>query len=178
MEAFIQISKINDFLYSPQSLYLHSVYESFSQDTYQETPQKIGTLNHQNIENGTYSSAKRYIQGMSVYSEKYNLGGKIDIYDSETKTLIERKTKINKVYEGHRYQLYAQMFALEEMGYPVEKLCIQSLQDNVRYTIPLPMPFEVTAFEKVIERMRSYDATQKDPSVYRCDLSIYRHLSY
>lgn len=178
MEGYIQISKINDFLYSPQSLYLHSVYESFNKDTYQEAPQKIGTLNHQNIEEGRYSSAKRFLQGISVYSEKYNVGGKIDIYDVQTRTLIERKTRINKVYEGLKYQLYAQMFALEEMGHPVEKLCIQSLRDNVRYAIPLPDAFDIYGFERTLAQIRSYDASKKDPSVYRCDMSIYRHLSY
>lgn len=69
MEPYIQISKINDFLYSPKSLYIHSVYESFNQSVYHESPQKVGTLVHQNIEAGTYTTAKRYIQGMAVYGK-------------------------------------------------------------------------------------------------------------
>ena len=94
MEEYIQISKINDFLYSPKSLYLHSVYESFDQDIYHEEPQKVGKLNHENIDQGKYSTAKKFLQGIPVYSEKYNIGGKIDIYDCEKKALIERKTKV------------------------------------------------------------------------------------
>ena len=178
MESYIQISKINDFLYSPKSLYLHSVYESFDQNMYHESPQKKGKLNHECIEKGIYSSAKRYVQGKSVYSGKYNIGGKIDIYDTETKTLIERKTKIKEIYKGHRFQLYAQMFAMEEAGYPVKKLRIHSLQDNKRYAIPLPDKKEIKKFEKVLESIRSHDPSQEDPVGYRCDLSIYRHLSY
>ncbi len=178
MESYIQISKINDFLYSPQSLYLHSVYESFDTDIYHEEAQVEGKLNHANIEEGKYSTAKRYLQGTTVYSEKYNLGGKIDIYDQETKTLIERKTKIKKVHQGHRFQLYAQMFALEEMGYKVEKLRIQSLKDNQRYDIPLPDHIDISDFERTIKQMREYDASKKDPFLYRCDLSIYKYLSY
>jgi len=178
MESYIQISKINDFLYSPQSLYLHSVYESFSEDTYHEEAQIIGKINHENIEEGKYSTAKKFLQGTSVYSEKYNLGGKIDIYNKDTKTLIERKTKIKKVFRGLEFQLYAQMFALEEMGYGVKELAIQSLRDNQRYTVLLPDEIDIKDFEKVLEAMRNYDVRKKDPNLYRCDLSIYRHLSY
>lgn len=178
MESYIQISKINDFLYSPQSLYLRSVYESFDTDIYHEEAQIVGKLNHENIEEGKYSTAKRYLQGTTVYSEKYNLGGKIDIYDQQTKTLIERKTKIHKLHQGHKYQLYAQMFALEEMGHKVEKLCIQSLRDNKRYVIPPPDFIDIREFERTLQEMRDYDARKRDPFLYRCDLSIYKHLSY
>jgi len=178
MEPYIQISKINDFLYSPQSLYLHSVYEGFNQDMYHESEQAIGVLNHQNIEDGKYSSAKRYLQGTSVYSEKYNFGGKIDIFDTQIGDLVERKTKIKKVHEGHKFQLYAQMIALQEVGHQVNSLAIQSLDDNKRYQIPLPSKFDMMDFEYTINKMRHYDANKKDPWLYRCDLSIYRHLSY
>jgi CRISPR-associated protein Cas4 len=178
MESYIPISKINDFTYSPQSLYLHSLYEGFNQDVYHETPQKVGKLNHENIEQGRYSTAKRFLQGTSVYSERYNIGGKIDIYDKETKTLIERKTKIKKVYDGHKFQLYAQMFALEEVGYKVERLCIQSLSDNKRYVIDLPNEDEIKRFENVLRQIRNYNPLVEDKFKYRCDLSIYRHLSY
>lgn len=178
MESYIQISKINDFLYSPQSLYLHSVYESFDTDIYHEEPQTVGKLNHENIEEGRYSTAKRYLQGLSVYSEKYNLGGKIDIYDTVTKDLCERKTIINNIYDGHRFQLYAQMFALEEMGYEVKSLSIQSLRNNRRHHIDLPDKHDIAYFEKTLSKIRDYDASQPDNSVYRCNLSIYRHLSY
>lgn len=178
MEPFIQISKINDFLYSPKSLYLHSVYETFDQKTYHETPQVVGKLTHQNIEEHTYSTAKRYLQGMAVYSTKYNIGGKIDIYDQNTSTLIERKTKLKTLQTGHKYQLYAQMFCLQEMGYQVKKLAIHSLQDNKRYQISLPTPSEIKDFEQTLYAMRHYDPRQAQPTDFRCELSIYRHLSF
>ena len=178
MESYIQISKINDFTYSPQSLYLHSVYESFDTDVYHEEPQKVGKLNHENIEQGKYSTAKRYIQGKSVYCEKYNIGGKIDIYDRVKKELCERKTFIRHIYQGHRFQLYAQMFAMEEMGYEVKELSVQSLRDNKRYHIPLPDKWEIADFERTLEKIRNYDITKDEGIKYRCDLSIYRHLSF
>ena len=178
MEPYIQISKINDFLYSPRSLYLHSVYESFDQNIYHESPQKVGKLTHQNIENSTYTTAKRYIQGMSVYSSKYNVGGKIDICDQQVQSLIERKAKLKKIFLGHKYQLYAQMFCMKEMGYPVKKLFIHSLKDNKRYQIPLPNESEIVEFEATLKAMRDYDPSAPDPNEHLCDLSIYRHLSY
>lgn len=182
MDSYIRISTINDFMYSPKSLYLHGVYESFDQSVYHETPQKVGKMNHECIDNGTYSTSKRYVQGLSVYCEKYNLGGKIDMYDRDQKMLIERKTRINngRIHEGQKYQLYAQMYAMREMGYPVEQLRIHSLQDNRRYAVPLPLPFEERCFEQVLAAMRSYDPIHDtDPRTqYLCDISIYRHLSY
>jgi CRISPR-associated protein Cas4 len=182
MESYIQISKINDFLYSPRSLYLHGVYETFSDRVYHEKAQIVGRLNHENIENGTYSSAKRFLQGVPVYCEKYNLGGKIDIYDSLLKLLIERKTKIKNphIHLGLKCQLWAQMFAMEEMGYQISGLRIQSLEDNKRYVIDKPTKFDVLEFEKVLKNMREYDFRESvcEPSLSRCDVSIYRHLSY
>lgn len=135
-------------------------------------------MNHECIEKGEYSTAKRYIQGKNVYSGKYNVGGKIDIYDGKTKTLIERKTRIKKIYDGHRLQMYAQMFALEEAGYPVEHLRIHSLEDNRRYTIPLPDTKEKEKFEETLKSIRSYNPANESVAEYKCDISIYRHLSY
>ncbi|MDP3988888.1 MAG: type V CRISPR-associated protein Cas4 [bacterium] len=178
MEQYIQISKLNDFLYSPQSLYLHSVYESFGDVVYKEEPQLLGQKVHEAIEDGRYSSEKRYLLGLSVYSEKYNLGGKIDIYDQKTRTLIERKARIKTIYDGHRYQLWAQRFCLEEMGYHVDAMVVRSVLDNKKYTIRPPVPFEVREFEYVLKKIREYDPCKEDPFRYRCDLSIYRHLSY
>ena len=70
------------------------------------------------------------------------------------------------------------MFALEEMGYGVEKLRIQSLRDNQRYEISLPDFIDIQDFERTLKEMREYNAEKKDPFLYRCDLSIYKYLSY
>ena len=178
MESYIQISKINDFLYSPKSLYLHSVYEGFDQDLYHEDCQVIGKLNHECIENGKYSSEKKWLQAIPVYSEKYNLGGKIDLYDKETRSLIERKTKIRTIHDGYLYQLYAQMFALEEMGYVVENLYLHSLNTNKRYKIQKPNINQILEFEDTLKKIRNYNIDDFKYSQLLCDLSIYRHLNY
>lgn len=178
MESLIQISKINDFLFCPRSLYFHSVYESFSDTTYHGSPQVRGRLNHTTIDDGTYASEKRYLQGEEVYSERYGLVGKIDLYDKENRTLIERKSKVLSVYPGLRFQLYAQYFALEETGFPVERLLIRSMNDNRRYEVPLPEGEELRTFEETVERMKSFDIAHAplEENTAKCRGCIYRTL--
>jgi CRISPR-associated exonuclease Cas4 len=160
MHNAIQISKLNDFIFSPKSILYHSIYESFSEILYHDTPQVVGRLAHENIDNGRYSTAKRYLQGIPVFSEKYILVGKIDIFDKDTNTLIERKNLVKNIYDGYILQLYAQMFCLEEVGYKVENLKIHSLQDNKRYSIPLPTKKDKVEFKKLLDRIRSFDPTK------------------
>lgn len=157
MEPYIQISKINDFIFCPKSVYLHSIYDNFSEKTYHGAKQAAGKIKHENIEDKTYSTAKKFLQGIEIYSEKYNIAGKIDIYNSEKKELIERKAKIQKIYDGYRYQLYAQYFCMEEMGFEVEKLLFHSLNDNKRYEIPLPNDKEVAEFEEILKKIKEFD---------------------
>ena len=156
MDGVIQISKINDFIFCPHSIFLHGVYESFHENLYHEAAQKLGRSSHEKIDEGQYSSSKRYMQGTSVYISKYNLVGKIDIFDTKEKLLIERKHKLQRIYDGQRYQLYAQYLGLLEVGYKVKKLCIHSLSDNKRYPINIPGTEELEEFEKVIDAIRSY----------------------
>ncbi len=157
MEFFIQISKINDFLYCPKSLYLHCMYEDFSEALFHNEPQIKGKINHKVIDKKIYSTAKRFLIGANVYSQKYRICGKIDIYDKETQTLIERKTKIKKIYEGYKYQLCAQYFCLTEMGYFVKKLILRSLQDNKNYEISIPTQKKIIEFEKIIQKILSFN---------------------
>ena len=178
MEQYIQISKINDFIFCPKSVYLHKIYENFDQNTYHQEPQKVGKLNHENIDNGKYSTAKKFLQGMAVYCGKYEIAGKIDIYNTETKTLIERKTKIKKIYDGYKYQLYAQYFSLLEMGYEVKKIFIHSLNDNKRYEIQTPNKQEKENFENIIDRIHRFDILKHKSMTAKakCDRCIYNNL--
>ena len=178
MEDYIQISKINDFIFCPYSLYFHGIYENFSEKTYHDSPQTRGKIKHENIEEGRYSSAKKYLQGIDVYSEKYGLAGKIDIYDKEEKTLIERKNKVAKIYDGYRYQLYAQYFGLAEMGHETERIKIHSLSDNKRYDIPLPVGRELEKFEAVIAAMKNFRMENGGLKINpaKCARCIYRQL--
>jgi CRISPR-associated protein Cas4 len=155
------------------------MYEGFSEGTYCETPQVVGKLKHKSIDEQKYSTAKRFMTGVDVYSEKYNVMGKIDIYDRETETLIERKTKIKQIFDGYRYQLYAQYYCLIEMGYPVRKLVLRSLTDNKNYELPIPSEKEKEEFENVLRAMRNFDPKLLlSHRCSKCSTSIYGALGW
>lgn len=179
MEGYIQISKLNDFIFCPYSVYLHSVYEGFSQKTFHSSCQTVGKLCHENIEQGRYTTSKCVLQGIEIYSEKYWLIGKIDIFNVKNGALIERKYKIKRIFDGYKYQLYAQMFALEEMGYKVKSLNIQSLSDNKRYKIPLPNTEEINEFELLIKQIRNYQPSKNFKKNFKkCSKCIYKPLCF
>lgn len=179
MEPYIQISKINDFLYCPRSLYLHTIYENFSESTFHKAPQVVGKINHKNIDDQKYSSLKHILQGIPVYSEKYNIAGKIDLYDVKKECLIERKTLIKKIWDGYKYQVYGQYFCLIEMGYKVKKICLHSLTNNKRYDIPLPNKSDIKNFKDLLEKIRTYNPLlDRTHSCPKCVNSIYGPLSW
>ncbi|MCX7615898.1 MAG: type V CRISPR-associated protein Cas4 [Patescibacteria group bacterium] len=179
MYSYIPISKINDFLYCPKTLYLHMMYEDFSDDLFHDEPQRKGRIKHQSIEEKNYSTSNRFLVGKEVYSDKYRIMGKIDIYDKEEKTLIERKTKVKCIYDGYKYQLYAQYFCLLEMGYEVKKIIIRSMSDNKNYFIPLPSNKDKNIFEDILKRIRNFNPLQLiNHSCPRCQNSIYSTLNW
>jgi CRISPR-associated exonuclease Cas4 len=181
MDDIIQISKLNDFVYSPETLYLHQIYEGFDVATHHDLPQTRGRLNHETIDNGEYSSSKHLLQSTTIYCEKYGLVGKIDIFDSKKHHLIERKTLVKTIYPGYKYQLWAQMFALQEMGYTVLKLFVHSLTDNKRYPIDKPNPKELEEFETLIANIRTYDPLTilTHPEMSKtAQISIYKELGF
>lgn len=166
MDSAIPISAINDFLFCPKSLYLHGIYSTFETSVYHDTPQTAGAIAHENIEDGRYTTSKNVLQAAFVYSARLGLKGKIDLYDRRTGNLVERKRRLTRLYDGFRYQLYAQMYCLEEAGYPVKRLFIQSFSDNKRYEIPRPTKEEKRRFEAVVSRMKNFDAA--DLTAHSC----------
>lgn len=169
---------MNDFVFCPKSIYFHGLYKNFSDIQYKAVPQKLGTMKHETIEKGSYSSKKSVLQGVSIFSEKYNLGGKIDIFNIRKSELVERKTKIKKIYDGYIYQLYAQYFCLEEMGYKVKKIFLYSLSDNKKYPIPLPGSKQRKEFEAILKKIRNFDMQDPDfnPNLEKCKMCIYSNL--
>lgn len=177
MQDFIQISKINDFIFCPFSIYLHGIYENFSEKTYHSSYQTRGKLKHESVDTGKYSTSKNVLQGLEIYSEKYGLVGKIDTFDAKDGKLIERKNKITGVYDGYRYQLYAQYFCLLEMGYDVREISLYSISDNKSYPIPLPGEAATREFEAVLDRIRSFDLqTDFSRNSQKCAKCIYNNL--
>lgn len=179
MDSAIAISAINDFLFCPKSLYLHSIYSSLDTSVYHDNPQTIGRISHENIENTNYTTSRHILQALSVYSARLGIKGKIDIYDSKNGYLIERKYRVKNVYKGFRYQLYAQMYCLEELGFKVKRLFIQSLSDNRRYEISIPTPEERKKFEDTILQMKSFDSIAlSHHACTHCSNNIYGLLNW
>lgn len=179
MESYIPISKINDFLYCPKSLYLHLIYENFDESLFHSSYQIEGKLNHKPIEEKSYSTSKRFLIGKEVYSDQYKIMGKIDIYDIESKTLIERKTKIKKIFDGYKYQLYAQYFCLKEMGYEVKRIILRSLYDNKNYEIPIPSKEDEKKIKDLVLKIWNFDSKDiLNHHCPRCEKNIYNNLNW
>ncbi|MBC8196286.1 MAG: type V CRISPR-associated protein Cas4 [Candidatus Marinimicrobia bacterium] len=176
METYIPISYLNDFIFCPRSIYFHQCFGRSSKRLYHSTDQIDGLTAHKTIDKNTYSTSKETLQGLEIYSEKYNLCGKIDIYDSSKYLLIERKKKIKVIYDGYIFQLFAQYFCLIEMGYKVEHLKLYSMDDNKSHPIPLPKDDEqfFNKFEALIETMKSFSLKEPFvPNKNKCTHCIY-----
>ena len=155
----ITFSSLNDFIFCPASIYFHNIYGTQMTMTYQKSPQIKGSDAHNAIDNQCYSSRKNVLQAMACYCEKYNLVGKIDLFDIDTGVLTERKNLIKTIYDGYLFQLYAQYFALTEMGYDVKTIRFYSYSDNKVYVQKLPKdnPEMLSKFENTINEMRPMD---------------------
>ncbi len=176
MDDYIQITKLNDFMFCPYSLYVHSMYEGFDTDIYHGLPQTRGRIVHKAIDNQTYSTAKDVLQGLPVYSQELQVAGKIDLYFVKKKLLMERKYRIVRVYDGYRLQLYAQYYCMREMGYEVRKLSLHSMSDNKTYDIQLPKKDDLERIKGIIKQMRNFDISNVGRKVAheKCKKCIYR----
>lgn len=174
----IVISTLNDFIFCPASIYFHTL-ESEENILSQDTVQINGTHSHKSSDTATYSTSSSMLQGISVYCTKYNLCGKIDVYDSKNGILTERKKNIKVIYDGYVFQLYAQYFSLTEMGYNVKKIRLYSMDNNKIYNIDLPenntcMFKKFTALINDINRFSFDDFVQSN--VEKCCNCIYEPL--
>ena len=157
----ISISLLNDFIFCPISIYFHSLYSDLDKMTYYSSYQTNGLAAHKSVDDRSYPAANT-VKSLEIYSEKYNLIGKIDIYNKATKTLIERKKKVKRIYAGYVFQLYAQYFAMCEAGYKINNLVIHSIDDNKNYYIDLPSENieMLNAFEKTINDFASFNPSK------------------
>lgn len=178
MESYIRISTLNDFVFCPKSIYFHELYDRYDEKVFQDKVQQDGKLAHETIDEKRYSTAKKYIQSMSIYSDKYQLCGKIDIYNTETKNLVERKNKVEKIYDWYKYQLYAQYYCMLEMWYDVQNLTIYSVKDNISHHIPLPDATEQVKFERLIQNYKHFKPNRESftQNPNKCAKCIYREL--
>lgn len=179
MENPISITLLNDFIFCPASIFFHSLDYDTDRLIYQNSYQINGTTAHEKIDNGDYSSKKSILQGVSVYCDKYNLIGKIDMFDIETGILTEKKNKINNIYDGYVFQLYGQYFALIEDGYVVNELRLYSMSDNKIYKIDKPEKNREMKekFEQTIEQINQFNMeTFLQTNEDKCKKCIYEPL--
>lgn len=81
------------------------------------------------------------------------------------------------LYDGFRYQLYAQYFALQEMGFSVREMRIYAQKTNRNFPVPVPSEAETAEFERVLERIRAYSPEAPfTPNPKKCAQCIYSPL--
>lgn len=177
MESYIQITQLNDFFFCPRSIYWANLYRQYESAIYDEKNQVEGKLAHETIDNRTYSTAKKWLQGSEIYSEEYRICGKIDLFNTDTGQLVERKNKIEKIYQGYLYQIWAQYICLKEMGYHVKSICLHSLKDNTRYPLDIPTTENIAEITSIIHKFHTFRLEDPfEPNKHKCDRCIYRHL--
>ncbi len=176
-ENYISISTLNDFIFCPYSIYLHNVYENTDESLFHATPQTRGRIAHETVDKKKSSTRKDILQALPVYSEKYGLMGKIDVYKAKEKYLVERKYQLRQIYQGQFYQLWAQMFCLQEMGYEVERIAFYEISTKRIIPVNLPTNEDIQRFELFLHSFRSYDPTQPFlPNLNKCRHCIYCNL--
>lgn len=179
MDTGIPISYLNDFIFCPLSIYYHQLYGGLSTRLYHEQAQINGKAAHEAIDERRYSTRKTIIQGLDVYSDEFNLYGKIDLYDSKKGLLTERKKHISTIYDGYVFQLYAQYYCLVEMGYAVTALRFYSSDDNKTYDVPLPDDHTTMrdAFKRVVDDINCFSPEGYRPvNEAKCRRCIYESL--
>lgn len=178
MESYIKLSTLNDFIFCPKSIYYHNLYNNYEKKIYQDEVQIAWSIAHESIDNKTYSSRKDVLQSLEVYSEKYSIAWKIDIFYKSEWKLIERKNKIEKIYIWYKYQLWGQMLCLEEMWYKVNSLWFYSMIDNKTYKINKPSFQEEQKFLEMIDKYKKFNLLQEKwtQNTQKCLKCIYKEL--
>ncbi len=179
MEPYIPISFLNDFIFCPRSIYFHQLYSKSDERLYHTIDQSEGKAAHATVDSKTYTSAKKVLQTIEIYSQTYALGGKIDTFDQSSGVLTERKKRIKRIFDGYIYQLYAQYYCLVEMGYEVKSIRLYSMDDNKVYPIVLPKDDfkREQGFKMLLQQIRTFDLGAPflvNPN--KCFRCIYRYL--
>ena len=173
-EDYISISTLNDFIFCPYSIYLHNVYMESDEGLYHATPQTRGRNAHETIDTKKASNRAGDLQSLPIMSEKYKLMGKIDLYRSKDKKLIERKYQLKNIYQGQIYQLWAQYLCMTEMGYDVKEIAFYEISTNKMIPVALPTAEQLVQFQSFLKSYRTYNPEQPIPvNSNKCKHCIY-----
>ncbi|MFN4121673.1 MAG: type V CRISPR-associated protein Cas4 [Flavobacteriales bacterium] len=157
MEAYLQITYLNDFVFCPYSIYLHQVFDNSAEEMYSAAPQQRGKSAHASVDAPKAKSSSKMLQGTYVISNQLGVYGKIDTLYVNEKRLVERKYQIKTIYRGYFYQLWSQYFALLEMGYEVEHISFYSIAERKHYPVPLPGDNEKAELRAHIRKIARFD---------------------
>lgn len=176
MESPILISQLNDFIFCPYSIYLHNIYMESDEASYHAKPQTQGKIAHEATDHKQVSSLQE-IQSLPISSDTLGIMGKIDILRLSTKTLIERKYQLKKIYQGQLYQLWAQYFCLIEMGYQVEAIAFYEISTHKMIPMSLPTQENKQELQNFIDQFNRYDPSQSiEVNPNKCSHCIYNNL--
>ncbi len=156
-DDYILLSTLNDFMFCPYSIYLHSVYMETDEELYKAIPQTKGTIAHQGVDKKKSSTRKGDIMSLPVYCDELGISGKIDLYKSDHHLLIERKNNLKHIFRGQVYQLWGQYFCMEEMGYEVDSLAFYEITTNKMTYIELPGEAGRTELIDFISQFKNFD---------------------
>lgn len=178
MTDYLAISSLNDFIFCPYSIYLHNVYMESDETMYHATPQTQGRVAHVTVDKKTASNCSNDILSLPVYSEEYGLMGRIDVYKRKEKKLIERKYQLKQIFQGHIYQLWAQMLCLREMGEEIELLAFYETSTNKMIPVPMPTEDDLMRFKGFLLRFRSFNpgSTPFIVNLNKCRHCVYCNL--
>lgn len=173
-EDYISISTLNDFFFCPYSIYLHNVYMETDEGLYHAMPQTRGQNAHETIDIKKASNKADVLQSFPIFSEKYKLMGKIDLYRGKDKKLIERKYQLKNIYQGQIYQLWAQYLCMIEMGYDVKEIAFYEVSTNKMIPIDLPNAKQIEQFQTFLKIYQTYNPEQPIPvNSNKCRHCIY-----
>lgn len=177
MQDYISISTLNDFVFCPYSIYLHNVYMGGDEDLVHAIPQTRGKAAHESIDSKKFSSKKDDITGLAVFSDELGLIGKIDLFKCNEKILIERKYRLDTMYQGQIYQLWAQYYCMTEMGYEIEKLAFYAMSTNKTTPIDIPTEINKNELKVFIKQFIEFDPSQAvSVNKNKCTHCIYCNL--
>ena len=141
---------------------------------YHATPQTRGRNAHETIDTKKASNRTGDLQSLPILLAKYKLIGKIDLYRSKDKKLIERKYQLKNIYQGQIYQLCAQYLCMTEMGYDVKEIAFYEISTNKMIPIALPTAGQLEQFQSFLKSYQTYNPEQPIPvNSNKCKHCIY-----
>lgn len=175
---YIPLSLLNDYIFCPYSIYLHSVYMETDDDVFKAPPQVKGSIAHHGVDAKKGSTRAADLFSLSVFSDELGISGKIDLLKQDRKTLIERKNNLKHIFRGQLYQLWGQYFCLKEMGFDVERLAFYEISTNKIIDVPLPGDVEKLELIDFVERFKKYvpGTTPINTNPNKCAHCIYCNL--